>query len=141
MWVAEDLQPRPKNIYGVTKTCAESLCQLFSRNLNLPCIVLRTSRFFLEQDDKRSKRESFEDDNLKANEFLFRRVDIQDIVSAHELAIEKAPQLGFERLSEDREYQSDLARLIGVKGYHDTAFVDGPYPVEDSEKMETGHDR
>src|SRR5271155_5528452 len=45
-WVTEDVKPIPKNIYGVTKSAAEDLCQLFHRNHGLPCIVLRTSRFF-----------------------------------------------------------------------------------------------
>jgi nucleoside-diphosphate-sugar epimerase len=31
------------------------------------------------------------------NEFLYRRVDIEDVVSAHLLAIEKAPTIGFAR--------------------------------------------
>ena len=43
----------PKNIYGVTKAAAEDLCQLFHRNQALPCVVLRTSRFFPEEDDNR----------------------------------------------------------------------------------------
>lgn len=45
-WVTEEVTPLPKNIYGVTKASAEDLCQLFHRNQGLPCIVLRTSRFF-----------------------------------------------------------------------------------------------
>jgi len=215
IWVSEDLAPRAKNIYGVTKTSAETLCELFHRKMNLPCIVLRTSRFFPEEDDNRNKRTSFEDDNLKVNELLFRRADIKDIVVAHELAIEKAAEVGFDRfiisatspfqrndvaelamdapsvlkryvpgyieqyamrgwkmfssigrvydnnrarkvlgwepeynfarviqlLSEGRDYQSQLARLVGAKGYHDTKFVEGPYPVDESPVIKTGHDR
>ena len=96
VWVTEQLRPAPKNIYGVTKLCAEGLCRTFARNGSLPCIVLRTSRFFPEDDDNVNKRSAFADDNLKLNELLFRRADIQDMVSAHELALEKAPELGFE---------------------------------------------
>jgi UDP-glucose 4-epimerase len=96
VWVTENLRPAPKNIYGVTKLCAEGLCRMFARNQDLPCIVLRTSRFFPEEDDNINKRQAFTDDNLKVNELLFRRADIQDMVSAHELAIGKAPELGFE---------------------------------------------
>ena len=33
--------------------------------------------------------------NLKVNEFLYRRVDIEDVVSAHLLALDKAPEIGF----------------------------------------------
>ena len=42
-------------------------------------------------------RSGFADENIKLNEFLYRRVDIEDIVSAHLLAAEKAPALGFRR--------------------------------------------
>jgi UDP-glucose 4-epimerase len=215
VWVTEDLQPLHKNIYGLTKTSAEGFCQIFSRNMNLPCIVLRTSRFFPEDDDNRDKRAAFSSDNLKVNELLFRRADIADMVSAHLLAIEKAPELGFdrfiisapspfrrrdvaelgvdapavlkryvpeyvevylergwkmfrsigrvydgsraqellgwrpgytfrraiERLAHGRSYQSDLARQVGVKGYHDIVFDDGPFPIEETVLMDPEHGR
>lgn len=96
-WIAEDTTPVPKNIYGVTKAAAEDLCQFFHRNQGLACIVLRTSRFFPEEDDDRAVREAFDDANSKANEYLHRRVDIEDIVDAHLLAAELAPALGFRR--------------------------------------------
>src|SRR4029079_13493961 len=35
--------------------------------------------------------------NLKVNEFLYRRVDTEDVVSAHLLAMERAATLGFEK--------------------------------------------
>jgi nucleoside-diphosphate-sugar epimerase len=89
--------PIPKNIYGVTKVAAEDLCRLFHRNQRLPCIVLRTSRFFPEQDDVPAMRDSFDDDNLKVNELLYRRVDVEDVVSAHLCALDRAPALGFGR--------------------------------------------
>ena len=204
VWVTEELQPKPKNIYGVTKIAAEDLCMLIHRNLRLPCIILRISRFFPEDDDNREKRESYSDDNLKVNELLFRRVDIQDVVKAHALAIDKAQEIGFdrfiisattpfkrsdatalgidapsvleryvpnyvqeyarrgwtmfpsigrvydnaharnklnwtpdydfhrviERLGEGEDYQSPLAREVGIKGYHETTFADGRYPVD-----------
>ncbi|CAN7177583.1 NAD(P)-dependent oxidoreductase [Bradyrhizobium sp. LjRoot220] len=94
-WVTEDVVPAPKNIYGVTKAAAEDLCQLFARNHSLGAIVLRTSRFFPEEDDNRAIREFYADANVKANEFLYRRVDIEDVVSAHLLAIDRAPSAGF----------------------------------------------
>jgi nucleoside-diphosphate-sugar epimerase len=96
-WVTEDLTPVPKNIYGVTKAAAEELCQLFHRNNGLACIVLRTSRFFPEEDDNKAVRDAYADDNIKTNEFLFRRVDVEDVVSAHLLAAERAPAVGFRR--------------------------------------------
>ena len=94
-WITEDVTPVPKNIYGVTKTAAENLCQLYYRNFGLPCIVLRTSRFFPEEDDNRKMRAIYPDTNIKANEFLYRRVEIEDVVSAHLLAAEKARSIGF----------------------------------------------
>jgi len=97
VWVTEKLRPKPKNIYGVTKIAAEDLCELFHRRTGLPCLVLKTARFFPEEDDAKHKRDAFEDANLKVNELLFRRVDIADIVDAHRLALLKAGELGFDR--------------------------------------------
>ena len=94
-WITEEVVPIPKNIYGVTKTAAEDLCLLVHRDSRLPCVVLRTSRFFPEEDDREEVRNAYQDANLKANEFLYRRVDIEDAVEAHLLALERAPQLGF----------------------------------------------
>ena len=96
-WVTEDVTPVPRNIYGVTKTAAEDLCELFHRNHRLACLILRTSRFFPEEDDRKETRQSYDNDNVKANEFLYRRVDLEDAVSAHLLALEKAPAIGFGR--------------------------------------------
>ena len=51
-WITEDVAPVPRNIYGVTKTAAEDLCELVHRDHGLPCLILRTSRFFPEADDR-----------------------------------------------------------------------------------------
>lgn len=96
-WITEDTRPVPKNIYGVTKVAAEDLCQLFWRNQKLPCLILRTSRFFPEGDDVPDRLDAFDGDNLKVNELLYRRVDIEDVVSAHRCALEQASSLGFGR--------------------------------------------
>jgi UDP-glucose 4-epimerase len=96
-WITEDVVPMPKNIYGVTKAAAEDLCALFARNHALPCLVLRTSRFFPEEDDNPEISQTYDNMNTKANEFLYRRVDIEDVVNAHLLAIEKAPVIGFDK--------------------------------------------
>jgi nucleoside-diphosphate-sugar epimerase len=202
-WITEDVAPIPKNIYGVTKAAAEDLCQLFHRNEGLACVVLRTSRFFPEEDDNEAVRSAYAADNAKANEFLYRRVDLEDVVSAHLVAAERAPSLGFRKylisattpftpddlatlradaprtalarvpeyaapyarrgwkmfasvdrvydnqrarrelgwaprwdfrrlvrqLRDDEEIGSELARLVGAKGYHGERFREGPRPV------------
>ena len=204
VWVTEKLVPQPKNIYGVTKIAAENLCQLYHRNHQLPCIILRTSRFFSEADDDEKLRNTYVDANIKANELLYRRVDIQDVVDAHLLAIQQAPTIGFGRyiisgttpftiadlrklytdapkvlqqyypnfaaiyatknwqffrsigrvyvndlartaldwqpkydfqwvldcLQNGQDFRSPLARKVGIRGYHDQIFEDGPYPVD-----------
>ncbi|WEF34825.1 NAD-dependent epimerase/dehydratase family protein [Pseudoduganella chitinolytica] len=96
-WVDETLQPVPKNIYGVTKLAAEQLCELFARTAGLPVVVLRTARFFPEPDDDPALRGAYGDANIKVNELLNRRADIEDIVEAHLLALERAPRIGFGR--------------------------------------------
>src|SRR5438309_9323079 len=60
-WITEDVVPVPKNIYGVTKLAAENLCELFHRVRGLPCLILRTSRFFPELDDRKETRQSYDD--------------------------------------------------------------------------------
>lgn len=202
-WITEAVAPIPRNIYGVSKLAAEDLCHLFYRQWGLACIILRTSRFFLEADDDKARREAFEDDNLKANEFLHRRVDLEDVVQAHWLAYQKADTIGFGRyiisatppfskedqthlrhnlphqlerlyphysdiyqslgwtmfegidriydnaaarrdlgwqpkyvfsyildcLEAGRPIRSELATVVGSKGYHSKEFSEGPYPV------------
>ena len=96
-WITEEVVPVPKNIYGVTKLAAENICELIQQSSGLPCIVLRTSRFFPEEDDDKTARRTYDDANLKVNEFLYRRADIEDVVSAHMLAMQMAPTIGFGR--------------------------------------------
>jgi UDP-glucose 4-epimerase len=124
-WVTEDVAPVPKNIYGVTKAAAEDLCQLFHRNKGLACLVLRTSRFFPEEDDDKIVRDAYPDNNAKANEYLFRRVDIQDVVDAHLLAWTRASLIGFRKYiisattpfhPEDRpELRVDASRVVRLR--------------------------
>ena len=97
VWVTEDVTPVPRNIYGATKTAAEDLCELFHRDHGLACLILRTSRFFPEPDDREATRQAYDDGNVKASEYLYRRVDLEDVVDAHLLALEKAPSIGFGR--------------------------------------------
>ncbi|SEW28402.1 NAD(P)-dependent oxidoreductase [Luteibacter sp. 329MFSha] len=96
-WIDETVAPVPKNIYGATKIAAEGMCELVARKDGLPVVVLRTSRFFPEDDDNAGVRAAYDTANMQANELLYRRADIEDIVAAHLLALERAPALGFGR--------------------------------------------
>ncbi|WP_181781418.1 NAD-dependent epimerase/dehydratase family protein, partial [Pseudonocardia pini] len=95
-WVTEDVPHRVRNIYGATKTAAEDLAELAARD-GLPAVVLRSARFFPEADDRDEVRSRWTDANLKAVEFLYRRVDLADLVDLHLLAATRAPELGFGR--------------------------------------------
>lgn len=202
-WITEDVAPIPRNIYGVSKVAAEGLCELFARRHGLPIVILRTSRFFPEADDDANVRSRYETANVQANELLYRRADIEDVVSAHLAALDRAKESRFGRyivsaptpftrddlaglrtdapsvvlrhfpecealyaargwklfptidrvyvsasamaslgwrpkydfrhvlrsLLNGEDFLSPLAREIGSKGYHDTVFADGPYPV------------
>lgn len=96
-WITEDVAPVPKNIYGTTKLAAEQLCELFHRRHRLPVLILRAARFFPEADDDAARRAAYELENAQANELLYRRADMADVVEAHLLAVERAPALGFGR--------------------------------------------
>lgn len=120
-WITEAVAPVPKNIYGVTKVAAEDLCELMQRLTGMPVLVLRTSRFFPEDDDDPGARATHAADNLQANEYLYRRVDLEDVVDAHRCALRAAPRLGFGRyiISATSPFQpEDLADLR-----HDAAAV------------------
>jgi UDP-glucose 4-epimerase len=203
-WITEEVIPIPKNIYGVTKIAAENLCEMIARKHGLSLVILKTSRFFPEADDDAAVRGKYSAANIQANELLYRRVEIEDVVDAHILAVEKAPAIGFGRyiisattpftredlamlhnnapavvkrlfpdyeqlftaqqwtmfphidrvyvnikavdelgwqpkydfafvlkcLGNGTDFRSPLAREVGSKGYHDTVFEQGPYPVE-----------
>ncbi|MEX3010052.1 NAD-dependent epimerase/dehydratase family protein [Hoeflea sp. TYP-13] len=157
-WITEDVVPSPKNIYGITKLAAENMCQLFARKYGLRVAVLRTSRFFPEEDDRREIREAFADENAKANEFLFRRVDIEDAAEAHIAAMNRPPSAGFglyiisattpfssDDLSDLRNNAPevlrrklpDLASEYGRRGWTMFPQIDRVY-VNDKARMELG---
>lgn len=130
-WITEDVRPIPRNIYGVTKVAAEDLCELFHRRHKLACLILRTARFFPEEDDNPAIRDAYDDTNVKVNEFLHRRVELQDVVDAHLLAAEKSESIGFGRyiISATTPFRSDdlgdlrvnAARVVArrVPGYEE----------------------
>src|SRR6185295_9750764 len=59
----------------------------------LAITVLRTGRFFPEEDDT---HRDLSGPNIKANEFLNRRLTVEDAAEAHVAALAKTPSLGFE---------------------------------------------
>lgn len=94
IWLDETSGPlAPRNIYGVTKLAAEGLCRVYASERGLPIVILRTARFFPEDDDTHSTPTG---ENLKANEFLHRRLTVEDAADAHILALARAPRLGFD---------------------------------------------
>ncbi len=96
VWIDETMTPlKPRNIYGVTKLAAEELCRLFNHLHRLPVLVLRTSRFFPEEDDM-AHAIAQSGENTKANEFLFRRLSVEDAAEAHVAALAKAKEIGFD---------------------------------------------
>ncbi|OYU90754.1 MAG: NAD-dependent epimerase/dehydratase [Bradyrhizobiaceae bacterium PARB1] len=120
VWLDEASGPlAPRNIYGVTKLSAEELCRLAHLEHGLNCVVLRTSRFFPEEDDT---LDHVPGPNLKANEFLNRRLTVEDAADAHIIALEKAPTLGFDTFvisapppfarSDIKALKHDAARVV-----------------------------
>jgi UDP-glucose 4-epimerase len=85
IWVTEELEPNPEDIYDITKIEAECLCREAS-NTDLTAVVLRMSRCFPEPD------------HLMAFYRLYRGVDSRDVAEGHWLAA-TLPLEGFEILN------------------------------------------
>lgn len=127
VWLDERSGPlAPRNVYGVTKLAAEGLCRLFHLEHGLAAVVLRTGRFFPEEDDTIA---DLAGPNLKANEFLHRRLTVEDAADAHVAALERAAGLGFGLFviaaptpfdrADAAELKADAARVIAR--YHPEA--------------------
>lgn len=112
VWIDETMTPlEPRNIYGVTKLAAEHLCRLFHGQRGIATMILRTGRFFPEDDDTHAFPSG---DNMKANELLNRRLTVEDAADAHIVALDRAPDIGFGTfiLSAPTPFQrSDVAAL------------------------------
>ena len=115
-WITEETPSVPKNMYGLTKLAAEGLCEIFHGRDGLSCLALRTSRFFPEEDDRKAIREGYGNDNAKVNELAYRRADIEDMVSAHLCALERAASLPFGKyiISATPPFTRDDAAELGV---------------------------
>jgi nucleoside-diphosphate-sugar epimerase len=95
-WLDEESGPlEPRNIYGVSKLAAEQLCRLHHLEHGLDIAILRTGRFFPEDDDMAHEIDH-NGPNTKANEFLNRRLTVEDAADAHVVALERIPGLGCE---------------------------------------------
>ena len=93
-WLDEGFGPlAPRNVYGATKLEAERLCRRIHDVHGLSVLVLRTGRFFPEEDDT---HRDISGENRKANELLNRRLTVEDAADAHVAALEQAPALGFD---------------------------------------------
>lgn len=115
-WITEETPSVPRNMYGLTKVAAEGLCEIFHGRDGLSCLVLRTSRFFPEEDDRKAIREGYGNDNAKMNELAYRRADIEDMVSAHVRALERAGSLPFGKfiISATPPFTPEDAAALGV---------------------------
>jgi nucleoside-diphosphate-sugar epimerase len=116
VWVTEELTPKPRDIYDVTKLAAEQLCEHFASAEHLPAICLRVARFWNEPPE------------LKAIYRLYRGVDVRDVVDAHLLALQNTDvESGIFNISAKSPFQeSDLAELLVdpasvIRRYHPKA--------------------
>jgi UDP-glucose 4-epimerase len=113
VWLDEASGPlAPRNLYGVTKLAAEGLCHSYHHSHRLNCVILRTARFFPEEDDT---LRTLSGPNQKANEFLHRRLTVEDAADAHLLALELAPQLGLESFIVSAPTPFDRAEALELK--------------------------
>ncbi|WP_038344391.1 NAD-dependent epimerase/dehydratase family protein [Acinetobacter sp. A47] len=117
IWIEESTKIESKNIYGLTKLSAEELCRLYSLDKKMKCIVLRNSRFFYEDDDSKFVRDNYDQDNVKVNELLYRRVDIEDAVQAHlNAAFEYKGDEYFDKfiISSTTPFQRDDCKILNL---------------------------
>lgn len=127
-WMDEDFAPvEPRNIYGITKLAAEQACRLVHREHGIAALILRTGRFFPEDDDTHAVPSG---PNLKANELLNRRLTVEDAAAAHLAALEAAPQIGCDTfilsapppfMREDAEELARDARAVIARHHPDAA--------------------
>lgn len=119
VWIDEGVAPVARNIYGASKVAAEDLCQVVQRRHGLPCIVLRTSRFFPEADDDDATRAAYAPGNVQLNELTHRRVELQDVVDAHLCALDRAAAIGFGRYVVSATTPFTRADAAALRGHAD----------------------
>jgi UDP-glucose 4-epimerase len=127
-WMDEDFGPlEPRNIYGITKLAAEQIVHQVHRDTGIAAAILRTGRFFPEDDDTHVVPSG---PNLKANELLNRRLTVEDAAAAHIAALDHAPSWGCETFvlsapppftRDDAEELARDARAVIARHYPDAA--------------------
>ncbi len=143
VWITEEVQPMPRDIYDITKIAAEQLCKDFYQNGGMRTLVLRVSRFWDEPwPDKVFYR-------------MYRGVDVRDIVQAHRLAMEavldtfqvfnisaKTPfQLGdLSSLRRNipavlKRRKPELLDFYQKRGWPIKPYIDRVYVIEKAERM------
>lgn len=152
-WMDEDFGPiEPRNIYGITKLAAEQAVKLVHREHGINVAILRTGRFFPEDDDTHAVPSG---PNLKANELLNRRLTVEDAAAAHLAALEAAPAIGCDtfilsapppfaradagELARDARaviarYHSDAADLYAARGWVLPDSIDRVYDPSRAER-------
>lgn len=132
-WIDESVVPIPKNIYGVTKVAAEDICALIQKQSGMPVLVLRTSRFFPEEDDDEDRRAAMSDENLKVLELAYRRCDIEDIVNASVCAMRKARSIQWGKyiISAPPPFNSDVHTLDAL-GHSPVEVISKIFPEVES---------
>jgi nucleoside-diphosphate-sugar epimerase len=143
VWVTEDLMPRPRDIYDVTKIAAEGLCEIYANNYDLTCISLRVSRYFPESDYLMTIYRSY------------RGVDVRDAATAHILAM-TTDNKGYEVLNISalppfsrnetydlfhdaskvlRHHFPDIDKLFAKKGWELPKSIDRVYSIDKARKI------
>lgn len=91
-WLTEESPiSDPQDLYAATKIAAEGLCRAWHAKTAMRMIILRPSRFF--HRDLLEHSIEFTQANHRANEFLYRRAAVDDVATAHALAVEAADRL------------------------------------------------
>ena len=101
VWVDENITPKPRDIYDITKLTSELLCKDYFERENIETTVLRVSRFLPEKE------------NTKVNHRIYRGLDERDAAQAYLLALKKRFQ-SFEvyNISSDSPFRKeDLINL------------------------------
>ena len=109
-WITEDVVPRPRNIYGVTKTAAEDLCELVHAEHGLPVVVRRLFPDYEAEYARRGWR-------------MFPSIGRVYVNARARSDLGWSPRYDFravlDALKAGQDPRSPLAQAIGAKGYHD----------------------